>query len=115
MYLQKKLHLVLYIDINYNRDIANGELAEWSNATVLKTVGPSGSRGFESLTLRTFKKKGMRSLCPEWVNPSLSAHFKKKGTRSLCPEGVNPRLASTSGFRESRRTSLSAHFKKLSS
>ena len=28
MYLQKKLHLVLYIDINYNRSIANGELAD---------------------------------------------------------------------------------------
>ena len=31
-----------------------GEVAEWSNATVLKTVEPSRFRGFESHPLRQF-------------------------------------------------------------
>ena len=43
----------------YNRDLwLSGELAEWSNAAVLKTVEPKGSGG---------------------SNPSLSAIYKKIG------------------------------------
>lgn len=38
---------------NKNHYICNGEMAEWSNAAVLKTVfRPPAERGFESLFLR---------------------------------------------------------------
>ena len=50
----------MQIKINYT--FADGEMAEWSNAAVLKTVVRSADRGFESLFLRqNFKAVPYRS------------------------------------------------------
>ena len=41
---------------------AGGEMAEWSNAAVLKTVDPGNRvRGFESLSLRTQLRRSTRT------------------------------------------------------
>ena len=41
-----------FVQIKINYTFADGEMAEWSNAAVLKTVVRSADRGFESLFLR---------------------------------------------------------------
>ncbi len=51
----------LYICTRF-RSTTPGEMAEWSNAVVLKTIVPTRYRGFESLSLRKLKEQSC-----EWL------------------------------------------------